>query len=634
MLKFTGAVALVLLAGSALPATAAPVPPTVSIRLPEKFRLLENQYFDLRVEATGLANPATATLTIFSNGYNVTASLPAPEVSTDNDNVPADLDKAWTFRKLSFGKEGPYTLEARVTDANGVTADEQNVCVHEFDHRHKPKNFILFIGDAMGTAYRDAGRLVAKSMAGGLREGFFDELQEMDEMPVSGMVMTYAMDRVAPDSANTATAWASGNKTIDGALNTFPDNTDFKGGSSQTAKVYFLDNPRVETLWEYLRRRCGYATGIITTSDVTDATPAGQGGHTISRGLLKDIAKQYVDGAFVPGPAFDVILGGGKEQFDARTLTNAGDTRNLANELQALGFTYVNDRTALNAVPAGTKKLLGLFRTSHMNVAYDKLGLVRPPDEVAPPTNGPVNFAGFTNQPFLDEMTRKGIEVLSDDGRPFILMVEGASIDKQSHPNNAAGQLWDTIEFDKAIGVGRAYASKSKKTLVCVSADHDQSMCIIGVVDTTIPSPIPAPWTNTNVRSTHPYPFTKTVGSSVGGSNVGEVDGFPDYEDTNGDGYPENTNRFKLAIGYRTGNHTGSSVPITAEGPGALLFTGYFDQTEIFFKAARILSMSTEHLDHCLGEVGRAQPGCEEPRHKARKSIWRWIRKHLGHDGD
>ena len=51
-------------------------------------------------------------------------------------------------------------------------------------------------GDAMGTAYRDAGRIVAKSTNNRFREGFFDDLQEMDEMPVTGMVMTYALDRV------------------------------------------------------------------------------------------------------------------------------------------------------------------------------------------------------------------------------------------------------------------------------------------------------------------------------------------------------------------------------------------------------------------------------------------------------
>src|SRR5260370_28571105 len=80
-------------------------------------------------------------------------------------------------------------------------------------------------------------------------------------------------------------------------------------------------------------------------------------------------------------------------------------------------------------------------------------------------------------------MTQKAIEVLAAGSQLFILMGEGASIDKESHPNNAAGTIWDTIEFDKAVGVARAWAAKrsTKDTLVVVTADHDQSMSVIGV---------------------------------------------------------------------------------------------------------------------------------------------------------
>ena len=64
---------------------------------------------------------------------------------------------------------------------------------------------------------------------------------------------------------------------------------------------------------------------------------------------------------------------------------------------------------------------------------------------------------------------------------PFILLVEAASIDKQSHPNKAAGTIWDTIELDRAVGVARAWAGNRNDTLIVVTADHDQSMSIIGV---------------------------------------------------------------------------------------------------------------------------------------------------------
>jgi alkaline phosphatase len=605
-----------LLGAVALNAVAAP---TVQIRLPERFRLLTDQRFDLRIEATTLAD-TNATVDVIINGKTVTSSMPAAEITTDNDANAADLDQAWTYRSYSFPKDGIYTVIAKVTDSTGSSFTTNRIGVQEFKlSKGLQKNFILYVGDALGTAYRDAGRLVAKSADGAFRQGFFDQQQNMDSMPVSGMVMTYALDRIVPDSANTATAWATGNKTIDGTVGVLPDNTDSKaagatGGS--TNKVYALDNPRVETLWEYLKRKYGYKTGIVTTADVCDATPAGEGGHALFRSLLKDIARQYVDGisGFTSGPEFDVILGGGMENFNQRTVANSGDARNLANDLVNLGFTYVTNRTALNALPAGSAapdKLLGLFRTSNMNVAIDKLGYPRTSDEPAP------SFGGFNDQPMLDEMTDKAIASLSKDGSPFILMVEGASIDKQSHPNHAGGVIWDVIEFDKAVGVGREFAAKNSdghkhgrnnSTLICVTADHDQSMSIVGLTDTTVTNAV------LNTRSQSKYPRTialydpfigNTTAPGNGGNNVGEVAGFPDYVTDGATGYPTTTNRYRLAVGFRTGNHTGSSVPITAEGPGAALFTGYMDQTDIFFKAAKALSSNTAVIDQLLNATSQ-----------------------------
>lgn len=569
--------------------------PTVRIVLPERFRVLTNQYFDLRVEAENLSSPNARIVVNVEgdakDGFHVAG---ATEEAADNDANAATNDRAVTFRKAYFNRPGPRTIFATVIDDGRVYGVATQITVQNFRLRGG-KSIVLFIGDAMGTAYRDSSRIVSQSTAGRFREGWFDDLQQMDKMPVTGMAMTYSLENIVPDSANTASAFANGNKTINGALNVFPDNNDFRYSSSnlQATKRYVLDNPRVETLWQYLKRRHGYKTGIVTTSDVTDATPAGEGGHTLLRGLGYDIARQYVDGSINEGNQFDVIMGGGLERFNARTAGNSGDSRNLVAELQAAGYTYLQNRSQLNAVDANhaPEKVLGLFRTGNMNVAYDKLSLVRPADEPAP------NFGGFLDQPFLDEMTAKAIASLNKNDAPFILMVEGASIDKQSHPNYAAGQIWDNIEFDKSVGVGRAFVSRNEKsasnTLIVVTADHDQSLQIIGAVDTQVPAAIQ------NVISTLPYANGSRPGGTIVGleNRVGETEGFPDYQDANGDGYPENTNRIRLKVGYRTGDHTGSSVPVTAEGSGALLFYGYYDQTDIFFKMARVLTLNTSALD-------------------------------------
>ena len=576
------------------------VTPTIRIVVPERFRVLTNQYFDLRVESENLASTRSRTqITVFdANGNQEPINYAGQyEVTEDNDGNPNNIDRAYTYRRMSFTSPGIKTVQAVVADGRRVYGSITQISVQDFNLQ-APKGIVLYIGDAMGTAYRDASRIVAQSTAGRFREGWFDELQQMDKMPVTGMSMTYSLDNIVPDSANTGSAWTTGNKTVNGALNVFPDNNDFRYSAAnlQATKQYALDNPRVETLWQFLRRRYNYKTGIVTTSDITDATPAAEGAHTITRTLLKDIARQYVDGTITSGNQFDVMLGGGLEQFTARTAANSGDTRNLLTELQNSGYTSVTSRTQLNAVSesAAPSKLIGLFRTSNMNVAYDKLNLTRPSDEPAP------DFGGYTDQPFLDEMTRKAIAVLSRNNTPFILMVEGASIDKQSHPNYANGQIWDTIEFDKAVGVGRtllnAGATARATNLLVVTADHDQSMSIIGAVDTTVPNAIQ------NVISTLPYANgNRPGGNTVGTENrIGETSGFPDYTDANGDRYPENTNRVRIKVGYRTGDHTGSSVPVTAEGAGALLFYGYYDETDLFFKMAKVLSTNTQSLDAAL----------------------------------
>lgn len=613
--------------------------PSVQTRLPDRFRTLTNQLFDFRVEATNLQNVNAATIRVFYDGREVTPGLPNPEVTSDNDANPSNLDKAWTFRGVSIPDVGTHTVIAEVTDPSGRGTDTQRIGTQDFSFNGVPekKSIILYIGDAMGTAYRDAGRIVAKSTGNRFREGFFDDVQEMDKMPVNGMVMTYSDDRVVPDSAPASTAWSSGSKTTEATLNVFPDNNDFRYKSSdvQGTKRFALDNPRIETLWQYLKRLYGYKTGIVSTADITDATPAGQGGYTLMRSLAFDIARQYADGVWTQGPEFDAILGGGLEHFNKRNASNSGDPRDLTAELQAKGFTYVTNRTTLNGLTTPPDKLLGLFNSTagasgtgavsttgangHMNVAYDKLGLSRPSDETGSNASGTSvpDFKGFNDQPFLDEMTAKAIATLSKDGSPFILMVEGASIDKQSHPNRAAGVFWDVIELDKAIGVGRSFSAANPPrrvsaarggnggtqggTLVLVTADHDQSMGIVGVTDTKVPNYV------TNTRSTSVYPRTaptydsgsRQLAPSNFGNNVGEVNGFPDYIERtfSGGNYPDNTNQFQLAVGFRTGNHTGSSVPITAEGPGALIFAGYYDQTDIFFKMAKTLSSNTGPLD-------------------------------------
>ena len=152
-----------------------------------------------------------------------------------------------------------------------------------------------------------------------------------------------------------------------------------------------------------------------------------------------------------------------------------------------------------------------------------------------------------------------------------------------------------------------AKAHPERPTLILVTGDHDQTMSILGAVeisdaDLTNREPIAS---NTPGGKQMVYRDAVTnLRSDLTASALPAVirAGMPDYQDADGDGYPENREvngkgRKRIAVGFRTGGHAGSSVPITAEGPGAALFMGYMDQTDIFFRSAQALSQDLTTLD-------------------------------------
>ena len=642
--------------------------PNVRILLPERTRLLQGQLIDLVVEVRNA--PAITNLKVTAGGADLTSKFSAPAAA----QLDCDSSTDWVVRAnlQSFDTPGDVKLEVTASAGGANVSDSRTIQVRAFNPPSgQRRNIILFIGDAMGTAYRDAARLVSRAIVddngkNSFRDGFFDSVLEMDKMPISGMSMTYGTDSIVPDSANTGTAWATGSKSFLNAVNVLGDGTDcqwrFNGQQNAANLPYILDNPRVENLWQYMKRRFGYRAGIVSTAAITDATPAVEGAYTGYRQARLEIARQYLENPMLGGrPAFEVILGGGADPFTAQGRV---DKRDLIGAFQNLGYRYVTSAAGLRQVSYG-QPVLGLFKGSanpapasngiatasdvNMDVAYDKLGLQRPASEPA------ADLGGWNDQPMLDLMTQKAIEVLSSGNpfggsSPFILMVEGASIDKQSHPNQAAGTIWDTIEFDKAVGVARAWAAKrqSKDTLIVVTADHDQSMSIIGVSNTPDTEYFDRAKSEkvtykttrgdqdftvygdsyANARAALPFVNTSTTASNNGGaagmpgtfpmvapadtpwtSTYSTYSGSTAYRLDAATGYPTNsgTGVRRLAVGFRTGDHTGSSVPVTAEGPGAFLFTGYMDQTDIFFKMAAAASNDTSAGDAIVDEMMSAK---------------------------
>jgi len=281
-------------------------------------------------------------------------------------------------------------------------------------------SIILLIGDGMAQAQRTAARWSAGGQYG---------LLAMDSMSFHGESQTASANSSITDSAAGGTAIATGVKTNNGMVGQDP------AGNNLTS------------ILEQAQAR-GMAVGLVTTTQMTHATPASFAAHVPSRYMMTEIASQML------AAGVDVLLGGGEDEFLPTTETGCypeagerNDGRNLISEATAAGYTYVCDAAGLAAIdPASTSRLLGLFADE---------GMVRP----------------FS--PSLVDMTQKAIDILSQDPDGFFLVVEGGQIDWAGHANSATNTIGDTLDFDQAVAAGKTYASSTGNTLVIVTADHE-----------------------------------------------------------------------------------------------------------------------------------------------------------------
>ena len=612
-------------------------------------RFLPGQRFDL--QATVRPDDASKTITSarFSiNGKAVNADVSVKACETlCLKGIPANTAIV-SSRAVSVDKPGVHllTVTAIQSDGQTVTAKGNFEVVPMALGGQKVKNVIILLGDGMGAAQRTAARIVA----GGYAQGKSITPLAMDTFPVTGMVKTASLNSVVTDSAPGMSAYVSGNKNNNNEEGVFPDDT-----------VNSFDNPRIEYLSEYLHRTQGKALGLVTTSDVFDATPAANAIHTSSRGDGTGIVDQYFDDRKLTG--LSVLMGGGRKWFvpastpgsargdrsdyafsatDAHTANivkawgaapgSLDKDRNLLAEFQAAGFSYAGDKTAMDAIDTKkTSHLLGLFAHSNMNVALDKMDGRRKNGQGFgnEGKNRVVDDYGFPDQPMLDEMTAKALGVLEKKKEGFVLMVEGASIDKQAHAMDTERWMLDTIEFDRSIALAQAFAAKHGHTLVIVTADHEcAGVALIG---------------GSVVNDARLQELVREGGTALRDKSVGvyEKAGFPKYVIAK-DGYPETTDiDYRLLVAYgansdrfedfRTnalptqdsqqpfvksqplaaypvdpmkrdeagkffvtgqvpGNsavHTASDIPLSAFGPGAYSFTGVIDNTDVFFKIAQ-----------------------------------------------
>lgn len=392
---------------------------------------------------------------------------------------------------------------------------------------------ILFIGDGMGQAHRFAGQLLAAGRGGRLA---------MDRLPYLGQMGTISADPASfvTDSAAAATAIATGVKTVNGAVAIDPT------GRERT------------TILE-LAKRSGRVAGLVTTCQITDATPAAFAAHVPYRAEQSEIARQYIEQTRV-----DVILGGGAahwyppDEFLPPQLAASGSWRgigtsgNLVRRAKELGYAVVADASELAAhlsrrASNDPQPLLGLFAAQEFFVqTAEGLGAVYDP---------PVSLA---------DLTAAALDILSRNHDGFFLMVEESAIDRMAHRNNAPLTLKGVLELDRAVQVALAFANRSPDTLVIVTADHEcGGLAVAGSQD-------------------QPYPY-EPGGGLLDTLLAGEDGPFPVADADYG-----------FVLGWATTGHTAAPVPVSATGPGAELLTGSFENTDLF----RVLAQTMGLLEH------------------------------------
>lgn len=548
-----------------LSAAAHAAPTAVAITPPDGARFLEGQRFDLRVEGKG-TGPYSATLAIDGRAQTFTSG--AQNTST-TDGISSTGFGGFNVRGYSNRRPGVHTITTSFTDSTGTTTASSNFEILPAKGLRSPvRNIIIMLGDGMGTAHRTAARLVRYGVTAGDPNGFL----AMDSFPATGMVTTHSLNSIVTDSAPGMAGYSTGTHSKNGQEGVYPANI---------ADPFLY--PRVEYMSEYLHRTQGKTLGLVSTADLEDATPAANAVHTGNRGSGTGIFDQYLDESDAAnsgryGTGLRVLLGGGRrwtlpsDQFgSSRTAGSdyagslpadllsgwglptsasgaADPARNLLNDFQNAGFTYADSATTLSSAIAARRppeKLLGLFAYGNMNVSLDKLAKRR--NQLLPGTTTfVVDDYHAPDQPMLDDMTSAALKVLSYRNRNgFVLMVEGAHIDKQSHAMDAERAVDDTIEFDKAVGVARDFAQNvDRETIVIVLADHECSgFSVIGALNTTIAAAQAVPPDGAVLDPAVQPGRQKLVGTY-------DAAGFPHYNIL-ADGYPESMEiDGKLLFGY------------------------------------------------------------------------------------
>jgi len=424
-----------------------------------------------------------------------------------------------------------------------------------------PKNVIFMVMDG------------ASSDAVSLARLYKGERLSLDEILVGG-VRTNSLNSAITDSAAAATALSTGHKTFSGMVGMMPtilnQRTD---GSTPVASI--LEAAQL----------AGYGTGIVSTSPVQHATPAGFSAHVLDRENYNDIAEQQVY------QELDVVLGGGKQHLTpGPDKHHRQDNINLIEEIKSKGYFWADTKEGLEQ--AEGPKIWGSFAENDIAYELDR-------NTLSP------------ESPTLAEMTKKAIDVLSKHSTGFFLCVEGSKVDWAAHKNDPVGMISEILGFDDAVQVALDFAKKQGNTMVIAVADHGNSGISIGngrtdstYMETPISKIIPL-LKRAELTATGAATLLKEDRSNL--KEVARLYGLDSLSEkemktlSNARDVDKVLGRLlanRANIGFTTYGHTGEDVFLYAYGPGKP--SGYVENTDLPNTVAKFLGIDLDEASDKL----------------------------------
>lgn len=448
------------------------------------------------------------------------------------------------------------------------------------DKQQNPKYVFYFIGDGMGIQQINTAQAFLDSD----QNLWEDTKLVFSEFPVAGYSTTTAHNRYITGSAAAGTALASGFKTSINTLGLNHDHTD-----SLFSVAYYA-------------KKHGYNVGVATNVSIDHATPGAFYAHQPTRRLYHEIAHDLINSGyeyFGSGGFIDPL---GDESENPR-----GDAYAVGSEK---GVYFTTDLTLDDSIKS----------------AYQTIVFSAPnPASGASLKSRIDNLEG--DEVILKNIVEQGIEVLKNDNG-FFFMVEGGKIDWGCHDNDAALVVHEVIDFSEAIQVAiDFYNQYPNETLIVITADHETGGMALGNREMRYESDVSllahqkvsGDALRTKVEeylTANPKPTIKQVQEFIFSDSIISVPiaEFTEYElkEFNDvvkrallleNGYRKYSMissaaidmlNHRAGIGWTSGSHTASPVPVYALGVGQDKFSGSMDNVDIPRRIAELMGFTIE----------------------------------------